>query len=273
MSDLLGKRKARNNAGMRATLVCLPLPARSRRRNGVGSRRGRTAAAARAEHLERRASVPRRHAPARDREPERRRLPRPGDCPLPARPRGAGSGPGGRDRRGQAAGEGDLADAAEARRRAALDLVEAPQGHREPHVPAPLHRHGHPRRTACLRLRAAACVAADQRPRRAHPRRRGRVREAKLRPGRAGSGLDLDRLPERADPLLLVPERRVRRYPGPEHECDPGDAVDPPRLARAPQRAVRPPGDAVGRLAGRPLLPARDDVGRPDRVRAGDPSA
>ncbi len=173
----------------------------------------------------------------------------------------------------QAAGEGDLADAPEARRRAALDLVEAPQGDRGPHVPPALHRHGSPRRTACLRLRAAARVAADQRPRRPHPRRRGRVREAELRPGRAGGGLDLDRLPERADPLLLVPERRVRRYPRPEHECDPGDAVDPPRLASAPQRAVRPPGDAVGRLAGRPLLPAGDDLGRPDRLRAGDPPA
>ena len=50
--------------------------------------------------------------------------------------------------------------------------------------------------------------------------------------------------------------------PGPEHECDPRDAVDQPRLARAPQRAVRPPGDALGRLAGRPLLPAGDDVER-----------
>ena len=147
--------------------------------------------------------------------------------------------------------------------------MEAPQGDREPHVPAALHRHGRPRRTARLRLRAATRVTADKRPRRPHPRRRGRVREAKLR-RRARRRRSRSRPTPRAcgSSFFSYPSGGFAGTRDPNTNAipvTPSVRLDWRVHRNAPSR---PPGDAVGRLAGRPLLPARDDVGRPGRLRA-----
>ena len=235
-----------------------------------GSRHRWSAAPARAEHLKRRQAIRRRHARARDRQPERRPPARPGADPLPPRPPGDGAGAGGRDRRGAPGGEDRLGGQAGAGRRPAHHRLAARPEPRSPHLPAALPGQGKKRGPARLRLRGAAGAPADERPRRADPRRRGLVPAAELPPGRAGRRLDRDRRAVRAHPVPLLPEPGLAGHPRHLHERGQPDLLGAARLAREPKRpAYAARADPAHRLlVERRLLPARHNLGREDWLRA-----